>query len=205
MQTLSVSNGTWNGTAPFTYGYQWLRCSKANQGCKPIDGATAAQYTTTSSDVATRLTAQVTVKNAAGQFVAIAPLTPKIAGAKPREGHDSLAVSQLLPRHKLRVQSVAFTPTKLRPGKIWTASVTITDLRGFFIAGAEVDVADELGDVSTPTVLTNDRGVATLRLRTTRFVPLGRLLLTVTANKPVAEKAVESPAVTKRIAVQVSR
>jgi hypothetical protein len=203
MQTLTVSNGTWNGTAPLAYAYQWLRCSKANQGCKPIDGATTAEYTATSVDVATRLTAQVTVKNAGGQFVAVAPLTRKIAGAKPRPDHDSLQVSQLLPRHKLKVQSVVFAPLRLRPGKAWTASIVVTDLRGFLIEGVEVDVADELGDVTTPAVLTNNRGAATLRLKTTRFVPLGRLVLTVTATKPVDENAVEAQSVTKRVAVTV--
>jgi hypothetical protein len=205
MQTLTVANGTWNGTQPVTFTYQWLRCSKANNGCKPIDGASTDTYTATPADVATRLTAVVTAKNAGGQFVATAPLTPKIAGAKPRPDHDSLTVSQLLPRHTLKVQSVAFAPARLRPGRRWVSTVTVVDQRGFLIEGAEVDVADELGDVTTERVLTNDRGVATVRLKTTKFVPLGRLVLTVTVTKPVDASAITSPAVTKRVAVTVVR
>jgi hypothetical protein len=205
MQTLTVANGTWNGTAPLTYAYQWLRCSKANGGCKPIDGATEAAYTVTGTDIAAKLTAQVTVSNAGGQFVAVAPLTKKIVGAKPRPDHDSLAVSQLAPRNKLRVQTATVAPARLRQGKTWTARVTVTDNRGFLIAGVEVDVEDELGDVTAPTTLTNDRGLATLKLKTTKFVPLGKLVLTVTAAKPVDESSVESQSVTKRIAVKVVR
>jgi hypothetical protein len=205
METLTVSNGTWTGTEPLAYAYQWLRCSKANQGCKPIDGATAAQYAVTGADVATRLTAQVTVSNAAGQFVVVAPLTRRIVGATPRPGRDALNVTQLMPRHRLRVQQAAFKPQRLRPGARWTAKVTITDRRGFLIEGAEVDIADELGDVTAATVLTDARGVATLRLRTTRFVPLGRLVLTVTATKPVDETAIDAEAqsVEKRVVVRV--
>jgi hypothetical protein len=205
MQTLTVSNGTWNGTAPLAYAYQWLRCSKQNAGCKPIDGATQATYTATGADIAAKLTAQVTVSNAGGQFVAVAPLTKKVLGAKPRPDHDSLDVSQLLPRNKLRVQSVTVGPARLRQGKPWTAQVTVTDNRGFLIKGVEVDVEDELGDVSAPTTLTSDRGLATLKLKTTRFVPLGKLVLTVTAAKPVDESSVESQSVTKRVAVKVVR
>jgi hypothetical protein len=207
MATLTVANGTWNGTAPLAYAYQWLRCSRANQGCKPIEGATTAEYTVTGADVATRLTAQVTVSNAGGQFVAVAPLTRKIAGAKPRPGRDSLTAAQLLPRHRLRVREVTFTPRLLRPGARWTARVEVTDRRGFLIEGVEVDVADELGDVTAASVLTDSRGIATVRLRTTRFVPLGRLVLTVTATKPVGEAAIDAEAqsVTKRVAVRVRR
>jgi hypothetical protein len=210
METLTVSNGTWNGTAPLEYTYQWLRCSKKNQGCKPIEGATSATYTLTGDDVAAKVTAVVTVKNAAGQFVATAPLTKKIAPATPRPGRDSLEVSQLLPRHRMKVQSVEFGPATLRPGRRWTAKVVVVDRRGFFVEGAQVEIADELGDVTSAPVLTNGRGVATLRLRTTRFVPLGRLVLTVTATRPAAEDAPEDalatvPPATKRVVVRVSR
>jgi hypothetical protein len=202
MQTLTVSNGTWNGTQPLTYEYKWLRCSRANNGCKEIEGATESTYTLTSADIGARLTASVTVRNAGGSFTGIAKLTAKVAGAKPRPGRDSLGVDVLLaPRHHLRVQSVAFTPALLRPGGRWVARVTVTDARGFYISGAEVSVADELGDVTATPVLTNARGVATVRLRAARFLPLGRLVLEVTAASPENEELTT----TKRVVVRVRR
>ena len=68
-------------------------------------------------------------------------------------------------------------------------------------------IADELGDVTSTPVLTNERGVATLRLRTTRFVPLGRLVLTVTAAKPETADQLETTTLTttKRVVVTVQR
>jgi hypothetical protein len=206
MQTLTVSNGTWNGTQPLTYTYQWLQCSKKNSGCKPIDGATQSMYTVTPADVATRLTASVTVKNGGGTFTAAAKLTPKIAGAKPRPGNDALDVGQLLPRHRLKVQTVTWTPRRLRPGGSWIAKVTVVDARGFLIKGVQVTIADQLGDVTSRPTLTNARGVATMRLRTTRFVPLGRLVLTVAAAKPESADALETTlTTTKRVVVTVNR
>jgi hypothetical protein len=201
MQTLTVSNGTWNGTQPLDYEYQWLRCSSANQGCKPIEEATESRYTLSGADIAARITASVTVSNAGGSFIAIAPLTRRIVGAKPRPGRDALGVAVLLPRHRLKVQSVDFTPALLRPGGRWTARVVVADVRGFLIGGAEVTIEDELGDVTATPTLTNERGIATVRLRTTRFVPLGRLVLNVTAANPDDEALTT----TKRVVVRVRR
>jgi hypothetical protein len=184
MQTLTVSNGTWNGTPAPSFTYQWLRCSKANNGCKPVEGATQSTYKVTSADLAARLTAMVKAENVAGSFSAAAPLTKKIGPAQPRPGSDMLDVTQLLPRHHLKVQSVAFAPALLRAGARWTATVTVTDARGFFIKGVEVAIQDELGDVTSVPGLTTDRGVAKVRVRTTRFLPKGRTVLEVTATQP---------------------
>ena len=38
-QTLTATQGTWTGTAPITYAYQWQRCTGAT--CVNIGGATA--------------------------------------------------------------------------------------------------------------------------------------------------------------------
>lgn len=201
MQTLTVSNGTWNGTQPFDYAYQWLRCSRANNGCKPIEEATESTYTLGGADIGARLTASVTVSNAAGSFTGIAPLTAKVTGAKPRPGHDALGIATLLPRHRLKIQSVSFAPEVLRPGGRWVISVAVTDARGFLISDVEVSVGDEAGEVSAVPALTNERGLATLRLRAPRTLPLGRLVLDVLAYNPEDETFVT----TKRVVVKVRR
>src|SRR5206468_1604708 len=50
-QTLSASTGSWSGTQPITYGYQWQRCDSGGANCAPITGATGPTYTATSADV----------------------------------------------------------------------------------------------------------------------------------------------------------
>ena len=50
-QTLTAAPGTWSGTAPITYTYQWQRCDNAGASCADILNATAATYVLTSSDV----------------------------------------------------------------------------------------------------------------------------------------------------------
>ncbi|MDX6516689.1 MAG: thermitase, partial [Gaiellaceae bacterium] len=41
-QTLTVSTGSWSGTAPMSYAYQWRRCDTLGGGCADITGAGAS-------------------------------------------------------------------------------------------------------------------------------------------------------------------
>lgn len=63
-ETLNVSNGTWTGTPPPSFGYVW----KANTIV--ISGATSSAYTVQTSDVGKVITADVTAFNAAGNDTA---------------------------------------------------------------------------------------------------------------------------------------
>ena len=55
------TQGTWDGTAPITYGYQWLRCDAADtDDCVEIAGATGLTYTPGDADVNRRLRLRVT-------------------------------------------------------------------------------------------------------------------------------------------------
>ncbi len=65
-QTLTTSNGSWSGTTPMTYAYQWVRCDAAWK-CANVAGATGQSYALTSADVGNRLYAVVTASNGAGQ------------------------------------------------------------------------------------------------------------------------------------------
>jgi len=56
-QTLSTTNGTWTGTAPITYTYQW------QQGTSNIGGATSSTYVIQASDVGYTLRCVVTATN----------------------------------------------------------------------------------------------------------------------------------------------
>lgn len=60
-ETLTADNGSWSGSQPFDYSYQWQRCNSGN--CQNISGADEAQYTATNSDVAKTLRVEVTASN----------------------------------------------------------------------------------------------------------------------------------------------
>jgi len=98
-QTVTVDNGSWNGTTPLTYTYQWQRCSTSGT-CTSISGATKSSYVPAAGDVGFRLRAIVTAKNSAGSassasnttaavFQAVAPVNvtrPSISAPSARVG-----------------------------------------------------------------------------------------------------------------------
>lgn len=69
-QTLTTSTGSWSGTTPMTYSYQWQRCASGGGSCAPISGATAASYVPAAADVGSALRASVTASNSAGSATA---------------------------------------------------------------------------------------------------------------------------------------
>ena len=81
-ETLTASQGTWNGTTPITYAYQWQRCDKNGADCTTINGATSASYTLTSSDQDNTLRVRVTASNSAGSSSATS-VPSAIVAAKP--------------------------------------------------------------------------------------------------------------------------
>jgi Rv2525c-like, glycoside hydrolase-like domain len=61
--TLAAEVGTWAGTSPISYSYQWQRCAS---GCTNIAGATAATYTLGTADIGTRVRVRIIASNFAG-------------------------------------------------------------------------------------------------------------------------------------------
>ena len=81
-QTLTASPGSWSGTQPITYSYQWLRCDAGGGNCAIIRGATGKTYTVVSVDVGSTVRVQVTAKNSAGSSSATSAQTA-VVGAAP--------------------------------------------------------------------------------------------------------------------------
>jgi hypothetical protein len=83
-ETLTASDGSWSGTPPFTFAYQWERCNGAGTACADIPGATSKTYVLTPADVGSRLRVRVAAANAAGAGVpALSSLTLAIIGIAP--------------------------------------------------------------------------------------------------------------------------
>ncbi|MCP9485244.1 MAG: hypothetical protein MSC30_05260 [Gaiellaceae bacterium MAG52_C11] len=62
-QTLTANDGTWAGTTPLAYAYQWLRCDASGGACAAIAGASAKTYVVPSADVGSTLRVAVTASN----------------------------------------------------------------------------------------------------------------------------------------------
>jgi N,N-dimethylformamidase beta subunit-like, C-terminal len=65
-QTLTASAGSWSGTAPISYGYQWRRCDTNGANCVDIGGATSSSYVLAAGDVGSTVRVVVTASNSAG-------------------------------------------------------------------------------------------------------------------------------------------
>ncbi len=82
-QLLSVSEGTWNGTPPFSYAYEWESCNGTGGSCKKITGASASTYRVLGSQIGDTLRAIVTAENAAGSKSATSAVTAVITTGPP--------------------------------------------------------------------------------------------------------------------------
>ena len=64
--TLTATSGSWGGTTPITYAYQWRRCGTSGGSCSNIGGANQSTHTLRSADRGSTLRVRVTAKNADG-------------------------------------------------------------------------------------------------------------------------------------------
>jgi hypothetical protein len=69
--TLNATPGSWTGTAPIAFAYQWVRCPPSGgksdgSDCASISGATTAAYVVGAGDAGKRLRVRVTGSNAEG-------------------------------------------------------------------------------------------------------------------------------------------
>jgi hypothetical protein len=84
-RTLRTSNGSWSGTQPISFAYQWVRCG-ADGGrpdggnCALVSGATSRDYRLGAGDVGFRMRARVTAANVDGSRAAASNPTAVVAG-----------------------------------------------------------------------------------------------------------------------------
>src|SRR5206468_1685230 len=69
-QTLTAGSGTWSGTTPLSYAYQWSRCNSTGGSCALVSGATASSYLLGAADVGSTMRVSVTASNSAGSATA---------------------------------------------------------------------------------------------------------------------------------------
>jgi len=152
---LTASRGTWTGTAPITYSYQWLRCNTAGGSCVAIAGATGTQYRLTSSDVGRKVRLNVTARNAAGSTTAISVEYAIVVPAGPSgvitlpSGEKSIPATSVPATERLIVDRVVFTPNPVTSRtEPFSVQIRVKDTRGYVVRDALVFIR------STPLVTT---------------------------------------------------
>jgi hypothetical protein len=77
-QQLSAKTGSWLGSMPLKYAYQWQRCNAAGGDCVDIEDANDPTYLLVQADEDSKLRVNVTGTNALGSASATSLLTDKI-------------------------------------------------------------------------------------------------------------------------------
>jgi hypothetical protein len=81
-KVLTAHVGSWSGTAPITYSFQWQRCNSTATDCNNIAEASQSQaYILTSDDLGHRMAVRVTASNSAGRNVRDSAATGAVKAA----------------------------------------------------------------------------------------------------------------------------
>jgi hypothetical protein len=207
--TLTATSGTWTGTAPLTYSYQWLRCD-ADGGdvdgadCPDIMDATSTQYRPTAADLGRRLRVQVTARNSVGSDfetsnataqvqTSAGETTPPSANLPPGavrlgDGKYSIPVTSVSLPARLLVGDAVFVPrvvsSRARPLEL---RVRVLDTRGYVVRSALVLARSTPLVTSKPGEVRSGRdGWVRIRLRPRASFPLDgwRIQFVVSVRKP---------------------
>ena len=182
--TLTSSTGTWNGTAPITYTYQWRRCDSDGGSCSSISGATDKTYTLKTVDVGNTIRVRVTAKNGEGSAQATSVPSavvkanpgppPTSQNGCPTSGSGTLDVKDVSLPARLLIDGQSISPTTVaRDTQTIVVKFHVSACGGRNVQGALVyATAVPFAQFSVPPeATTGSDGWATLTMQRDRFFP----------------------------------
>ncbi len=183
--TLTATNGSWSGSTPIQYFFQWQRSTNIKGQYTLIGGATKSTYTLASADVGHTLVVQVKAQNSHGPAWANSNPTGTIGGTAT----GAIPVSSVSLPDRLVISRVAFSPARLTSRDPFQFRARITNLQGRPVQGALVyplPIPYKWVRTPTPEQPTGSDGWATITITPTALLPLGQntpLVVFVRARK----------------------
>ena len=168
--TQTANPGTWAGTQPITFTYQWRSCNSGGGSCSNIAGATGRTYVTRNSDIGRTLRVRVTARNSVGTDTEDSAPTAVINVAAPTGcpgGNGPVNITQLAPPARLLVDRFDVRPNPIpRSASAVTVRFRVTACGGRPVAGALVYVTAVPYNqfAIQPEAQTGGDGVAILRM-----------------------------------------
>ncbi|MEA3511429.1 MAG: carboxypeptidase regulatory-like domain-containing protein, partial [Actinomycetota bacterium] len=104
-ELLSGDRGSWSGTEPISYAYQWLRCDSGGSSCVAVSGATGLSYLLVSGDAGSRFVFEVeasnvvnsvTERSAATAVIEVADVPPSVPPFKDTVGNIHLSAIEAI-------------------------------------------------------------------------------------------------------------
>jgi hypothetical protein len=165
--TVTANPGTWSGSAPISYQYQWRVCGADGGACHDIAGATGQSFKIRDSDPGNTLRVHVIASNHDGSNTATSGPTARIeAGPAPAPSPSPNAPRSVSPPTISGNTSLGSTLTATAGG--WTGPQPINYGYQWLICGANGNACHDIGGATGTTYqLRNGDSGNTVRVRVT--------------------------------------
>ncbi|HEX6762998.1 MAG TPA: hypothetical protein VF094_09370 [Gaiellaceae bacterium] len=163
-QALLAGPGNWNGTAPITFSYRWLRCDGSGNRCGYITNPSAvASYLVAAADVGSTLRVEVTGTNAVGHSASTSAqtavvATPAVPSGCAKEG-GAIPVTGVTPPARLTIDRLQSTPSTINFGTTtFTARFHVTACGGSVQGALVYATATPYNQFTIPKEVATDAG-----------------------------------------------
>jgi hypothetical protein len=167
--TVTANPGTWRGSTPISYQYQWRVCGAQGGACHDIGGATGQTYTIRDSDAGNTLRVHVIASNGDGSNGATSNPTARIAAAPAPSPNAPQSTSP----PTISGDTSAGSTLTAGPGG-WTGAQPISFKYQWLVCGANGNACHDItGATGTTYQLKSTDTGNTVRVRVTASNPNG--------------------------------